>query len=132
MEVEHHQINMNNMQQQEINAANIKAQMRKGMLEYCVLLMLSRRRCYPSDIISLLQKASMIVVEGTLYTLLNRMKREGKLKYEWEESPKGPPRKYYSITEFGQSVLRLMTEAWQETSNTVTQLQNENTNEKDL
>lgn len=68
----------------------------------------------------------MIVVEGTLYTLLNRMKREGKLKYEWEESPKGPPRKYYSITELGERVLQMMSEAWQEMNNTVTQLQNEN------
>ena len=76
-----------------INEANIRSQMRKGILEYCILLILSRERAYPSDIISRLSAANLIVVEGTLYTLLNRLRKEGKLNYEWEESPKGPPRK---------------------------------------
>lgn len=71
--------------------SNIRAQMRKGILEYCVLLLLSRQRAYPSDIINGLSEASLIVVEGTLYTLLNRLRKEGRLNYEWEESPKGPP-----------------------------------------
>lgn len=93
---------------------NIRSQMRKGILEYCVLLLLSSRRAYPSDIINGLSEASLIVVEGTLYTLLNRLRKEGKLGYEWEESPKGPPRKYYFITETGKATLADMSEAWDE------------------
>lgn len=102
-----------------INSANIKAQFRKGFLEYCLLLILSANRYYPSDIIAKLKEADMIVVEGTLYTLLNRLRKEGKLNYEWEESPKGPPRKYYFITEFGLEVLKVMHEAWMEMSNSI-------------
>ncbi len=88
--------------------------MRKGMLEYCILLLLSKERAYPSDIISRLRDVDMIIVEGTLYTLLNRLRKEGKLNYEWEESPKGPPRKYYFITEEGRENLEAMSEAWDE------------------
>ena len=93
--------------------------MRKGMLEYCVLLLLADRRAYPSDIIDALSQADMIVVEGTLYTLLNRLRKEGKLSYEWEESKQGPPRKYYSITTYGHEVLQTMSSAWDEICNTV-------------
>lgn len=93
---------------------NIRSQMRKGILEYCVLLLLSRKRAYPSDIINGLSEASLIVVEGTLYTLLNRLRKEGKLNYEWEESPKGPPRKYYFITPEGERTMNEMSEAWDE------------------
>ena len=94
--------------------SNIRSQMRKGILEYCVLLLLSRQRAYPSDIITGLSEASLIVVEGTLYTLLNRLRKEGKLEYQWEESPKGPPRKYYFITEAGREALAEMSEACDE------------------
>lgn len=94
--------------------SNIRSQMRKGILEYCILLILNTERAYPSDIISRLNKASLIVVEGTLYTLLNRLRREGKLNYEWEESPKGPPRKYYFITREGKKALKEMSDAWDE------------------
>lgn len=94
--------------------SNIRSQMRKGMLEYCVLLLLANERAYPSDIINRLSEASMIVVEGTLYTLLNRLRKEGKLNYEWEESPKGPPRKYYFITPLGKETLSEMSKAWDE------------------
>lgn len=93
---------------------NIKSQMRKGILEYCVLLLLSRGKAYPSDIIKSLSEASLIVVEGTLYTLLNRLRKEGKLNYEWQESTMGPPRKYYSITPFGINTLLEMSKAWDE------------------
>lgn len=96
----------------KIDENNIKSQMRKGMLEYCILLILAKGRAYPSDIIKSLKEADMIVVEGTLYTLLNRLKREGKLSYEWEESPKGPPRKYYFLTPYGEEVLKFTSEAW--------------------
>ncbi|MDE5875778.1 MAG: PadR family transcriptional regulator [Muribaculaceae bacterium] len=101
------------------NESNIRSQMRKGILEYCVLLFLSGKRAYPSDIINGLKDANLIVVEGTLYTLLNRMKREGKLNYEWEESPKGPPRKYYFITPEGMDTLSEMTAEWDEIAATV-------------
>ncbi len=94
--------------------SNIRSQMRKGILEYCVLLLLSRGRAYPSDIINGLNEADLIVVEGTLYTLLNRLRKEGKLGYEWEESPKGPPRKYYFITPTGNETLSEMADAWDE------------------
>ncbi len=94
--------------------SNIRSQMRKGILEYCVLLLLSQQRAYPSDIINGLSEASLIVVEGTLYTLLNRLRKEGKLGYEWEESPKGPPRKYYFLTETGRETLAEMSDAWDE------------------
>lgn len=110
----------------ETNLNNIKAQMRKGMLEYCVLLFLARKRAYPSDIIEALNSADMIVVEGTLYTLLNRMRKEDKLSYEWEESKKGPPRKYYFITPYGLEVLRAMSASWDEISNTVSHFRNSN------
>ena len=101
-------------EKKEKQDANIKSQMRKGILEYCILLFLNKKRAYPSDIITELNKASLIVVEGTLYTLLNRLKREGKLNYEWEESPKGPPRKYYFITPEGKMTLKEMSDAWEE------------------
>lgn len=104
--------------------SNIRSQMRKGILEYCVLLLLSRKRAYPSDIISGLSEASLIVVEGTLYTLLNRLRKEGKLNYEWEESPKGPPRKYYFITPEGEETMKEMSEAWDEIVANVTHFRN--------
>lgn len=93
---------------------NIKSQMRKGILEYCVLLLLSKQKAYPSDIIKSLSEASLIVVEGTLYTLLNRLRKEGKLSYEWQESTMGPPRKYYYITPLGEETLIEMSNAWDE------------------
>ncbi|MBD5264419.1 MAG: PadR family transcriptional regulator [Bacteroides sp.] len=104
--------------------SNIRSQMRKGILEYCVLLLLNRQRAYPSDIINGLSEANLIVVEGTLYTLLNRLRKEGKLSYEWEESPKGPPRKYYFITEIGKETLKEMSEAWDEIVENVNHFRN--------
>lgn len=103
---------------------NIVAQMRKGMLEYCVLLILERGPSYPPEIIESLSGAGMAVVEGTLYTLLNRLKREEKLTYRWQESPKGPPRKYYTLTPLGIDTLRVMSETWDSISNTVNSFRN--------
>ena len=105
---------------------NITTQMRKGMLEYCVLLILDRGRAYASDILRILQESEMIVVEGSLYTLLNRLKREGTLVYDWEESPKGPPRKYYSLTPEGRENLNMMSGAWDELASTVAKLREHN------
>ena len=98
----------------ELNIDNIKAQMRKGILEYCILSIISRNDAYASSIIAELKAAEMIVVEGTLYPLLTRQKNQGLLSYRWEESPQGPPRKYYSITQKGQECLEQLDIAWSE------------------
>ncbi len=97
-----------------MNADNIKAQMRKGILEYCILSILSRGDAYASQIIAELKQAEMIVVEGTLYPILTRLKNQGILSYRWEESPQGPPRKYYTITEKGQRLLAQLDTAWEQ------------------
>ncbi len=101
---------------------NVKSQMRKGMLEYCVLLLLSKKPAYSSDIIENLERANLIVVEGTLYPLLNRLKKEGVLDYEWQESVVGPPRKYYRLTEHGCQALALLDENWNALERTVAQI----------
>jgi PadR family transcriptional regulator, regulatory protein PadR len=93
---------------------NTKAQMRKGILEYCILSVLSRNSCYASDIIKELKEAEVIVVEGTLYPLLTRQKNAGLLSYRWEESQQGPPRKYYELTEEGRAYLTDLDNSWKE------------------
>ena len=97
-----------------MNVDNVKAQMRKGILEYCILSILSRNDAYASEIIAELKSAEMIVVEGTLYPLLTRQKNQGLLSYRWEESPQGPPRKYYTLTESGRDALGQLDESWNE------------------
>ncbi len=97
-----------------MDVSNIKAQMRKGILEYCILSILSRSDAYASEIIAELKGAEMIVVEGTLYPLLMRQKNQGLLAYRWEESPQGPPRKYYSLTPAGRTFLERIDVAWKE------------------
>lgn len=96
------------------NIDNVKVQMRKGILEYCILAILSREDSYAPRIISELKNADMIVVEGTLYPLLARQKNQGLLTYRWEESPQGPPRKYYMITDKGREVLAALDQAWEQ------------------
>jgi PadR family transcriptional regulator, regulatory protein PadR len=93
---------------------NNKAQMRKGILEYCILSVLSRNSCYASDIIKELKEAEVIVVEGTLYPLLTRQKNAGLLSYRWEESQQGPPRKYYELTDEGRKYLAELDKSWQD------------------
>ena len=93
--------------------------MRKGVLEYCILCILARTEAYASAIIEELKAANMIVVEGTLYPLLIREKNQGYLTYRWEESPQGPPRKYYVITEKGKALLQEMDAAWNEIVTTI-------------
>ena len=105
-----------------MNVDNVKSQMRKGMLEYCILLLLHRGASYASDIIQDLKEAKLIVVEGTLYPLLTRLKNDGLLSYEWVESTQGPPRKYYSLTEKGEDVLANLQTAWDELAETVNHL----------
>ena len=80
-----------------MNVDNVKSQMRKGMLEYCIMLLLHKEPAYASDIIQKLKEARLIVVEGTLYPLLTRLKNDDLLGYEWIESTQGPPRKYYRL-----------------------------------
>ena len=102
-----------------MNTDNTKSQMRKGMLEYCIMLLLHQQSCYANDIIQRLQKAEMIVMEGTLYPLLSRLKNDGLLRYEWRESTQGPPRKYYTLTADGQEALSQLDASWEEISRTV-------------
>lgn len=91
---------------------NAKVQMRKGILEYCILAILSRGDSYAPKIIAELKDSEMIVVEGTLYPILTRQKNAGLLTYRWEESPQGPPRKYYSLTDKGRDALLALDAAW--------------------
>ncbi|MCC6599877.1 MAG: PadR family transcriptional regulator [Crocinitomicaceae bacterium] len=100
---------------------NAKAQMRKGVLEFCILSVLQRGEAYPSDIISELKKAKLIIVEGTLYPLLTRLKNDGLLSYRWEESAQGPPRKYYCLTDRGKIFLGELKKTWQELAHAVNQ-----------
>ena len=93
---------------------NTKAQMRKGVLEYCILSILNNGEAYPSEIIDQLKSAKLIVVEGTLYPLLTRLKNAEILTYRWEESTSGPPRKYYELTTKGQEFLNKKKITWDE------------------
>lgn len=97
-----------------MNLENTKAQMRKGILEYCILSALSKKDAYASDIIERLKNAKLIVVEGTLYPLLTRLKNDGLLTYRWEESASGPPRKYYKLTVQGELFLTELNKTWEE------------------
>ena len=105
-----------------MNADNIKSQMRKGYLEYCILLILSKRSSYASDIISTLKDAKMIVVEGTLYPLLTRLKNAELLDYRWEESIQGPPRKYYEMTSKGSAFLEELERVWENINQVIREL----------
>lgn len=102
---------------------NTKAQMRKGVLEFCILGILQRGEAYPSDILATLKEAKLIVVEGTLYPLLTRLKNDGLLNYRWEESQQGPPRKYYNITPEGIQFQTELKKTWDELSFAVNQSQ---------
>ncbi len=97
-----------------MNAENAKAQMRKGILEYCILTIIAEGDAYASDILNKLKAARLIVVEGTIYPLLTRQKNAGLLSYRWEESTQGPPRKYYSLTETGKEFLNELDTSWYE------------------
>ena len=110
------------------NLENTQAQMRKGVLEFCILSILSHTEVYPSDIIAKMKDAKLIVVEGTLYPLLTRLKNAGLLTYRWEESKSGPPRKYYSLTPLGEKFLDELRQTWSELVEAVDQTTNKNTN----
>lgn len=97
-----------------MNIENQKAQMRKGVLELCILSIIAERDAYASDIIEKLKEAKLIIVEGTLYPLLTRLKNDGLTTYRWEESKSGPPRKYFQITDIGKTVLNELKGGWNE------------------
>ena len=105
-----------------MKADNVKSQMRKGVLEYCILLILQKEPAYATDIIQKLQEAKLIVVEGTLYPLLTRLKNDDLLKYEWIESTQGPPRKYYALTDKGTLFLSELEMAWTDINATIKHL----------
>ncbi len=102
--------------EQNKNIENSRAQMRKGTLEYAILLIIARGHVYAGDILEELKKADLLVVEGTLYPLLSRLKREELLEYSWKESPSGPPRKYYSLTNAGKQMMGSLTHTWKSLS----------------
>lgn len=108
-----------------MNIDNAKSQMRKGMLEYCVMLLLRKEACYTSDIITRLKEAELIVVEGTLYPLLTRLKKDGLLSYEWRESTQGPPRKYYLLTDEGEEFLQQLDDVWNDLTNSISHIKSQ-------
>lgn len=108
---------------------NTKVQMRKGILEYCILSIISRGEVYASDILETLKSARLIVVEGTLYPLLTRLKNSGLLSYEWKESTSGPPRKYYVLTDEGRAFLEELDQTWSDLAYAVSITTNKTDNE---
>jgi PadR family transcriptional regulator, regulatory protein PadR len=102
-----------------MNIENAQVQMRKGILEFCILHIISRGEVYASDMLDELTSARIMVVEGTLYPLLTRLKNAGLLDYKWVESSSGPPRKYYVLTDNGKQFLDAMQETWLDLSDSV-------------
>ena len=102
-----------------MNIENTKAQMRKGVLEFCILSVLADGEHYPTEIIEKMKEAKLLIVEGTLYPLLTRLKNDGLLAYRWEESTSGPPRKYFTLTDEGKTSLKELIESWTELTNSV-------------
>ena len=98
----------------EMNIENTQVQMRKGILEFCILHIISRGEVYASDMLQELTSAKIMVVEGTLYPLLTRLRKAGLVDYKWVESNSGPPRKYYTLTEDGQNFLKGLQGTWDE------------------
>jgi PadR family transcriptional regulator PadR len=105
-----------------MNVENTQAQMRKGVLEYCILGILHQGEAYPSEILDKLRNAQLLVVEGTVYPLLTRLKNLEVLTYRWEESTSGPPRKYYKMTQKGQDFYLELARTWQELHQAVEQI----------
>ena len=106
---------------------NTKAQMRKGVLEFCILSILKDGEAYTSDILESLKEGKLLVVEGTVYPLLTRLKNAGLLSYRWEESTSGPPRKYYGLTETGKLFLKELNTPWSELQEAVNRVTSEKT-----
>ena len=101
---------------------NLRSQMKKGLLEYCILLILQYEPMYATEILECLKVAQLVVVEGTLYPLLSRLKNVGVLDYYWQESPAGPPRKYFKITPEGELLLQELEKEWGAMQSTIQSL----------
>ncbi len=116
--------NYKNMEQIDFQKItdNAESQMRKGTLEFAILLVISREKTYATEIINNLKEARLVVVEGTIYPLLSRLKNSGLLNYEWEESKSGPPRKYYSLTPLGNKFLSAYEEEWNKLAEAINKL----------
>jgi PadR family transcriptional regulator PadR len=110
-----------------MNLENTQIQMRKGILEYCILHIIARGETYASDMLDELTLAKMIVVEGTLYPLLTRLKNAGLLEYKWVESKSGPPRKYYKLTTEGEKFLQGLSETWDDLVHSTQMITSKNT-----
>ncbi|AHM63094.1 transcriptional regulator, PadR-like family protein [Flammeovirgaceae bacterium 311] len=109
-----------------MNIENAQIQMRKGILEFCILHIISRGEVYATNMLEELTAARMMVVEGTLYPILTRLKNAGLVEYKWVESPSGPPRKYYSLTATGIASLEKLRDTWQELATSTNQIINHN------
>ena len=109
-----------------MNIENTQSQMRRGILEFCILSVIRRGEAYPSDIVEEMKAAKMLVLEGTLYPLLTRLKNAGMLTYRWVESNSGPPRKYFSLTEQGVAFYKELEDTWNELAFAVNSLKNKN------
>jgi PadR family transcriptional regulator PadR len=103
----------------DIQTESALVSMRKGMIEFCTMLIINKGKVYTSDILKQLKSADLLVVEGTLYPLLSRLKSEALVDYAWEESKSGPPRKYYTLTKAGEESLSQSKEAWKELTNSI-------------
>ncbi len=105
-----------------MDVENAQSQMRKGILEYCILSVIGRGEVYPTDIIDELREANLRILEGTLYPLLTRLKNAGMVSYRWVESNSGPPRKYFSLTEDGVQFRNALSQTWDELARAVNRL----------
>jgi PadR family transcriptional regulator PadR len=112
-----------------MNIENTQSQMRKGILEFCILSIIRRGEAYPSDIVEEMKVAKLQILEGTLYPLLTRLKNAEMLTYRWVESNSGPPRKYFLLTEKGESFYKELEQTWNDLSNGVNVLASKKSNE---
>src|SRR5215469_7914896 len=108
----------------KINIDNTQSQMRRGILEFCILSVIRRGEAYPSDIVEEMRESKLQVLEGTLYPLLTRLKNAGMLTYRWVESSSGPPREYFSLTEKGVAFYKELEDTWNELAFAVNALKN--------
>ena len=109
-----------------MNIENTQSQMRKGILEFCILSIIRRGEAYPSDIVEEMKSANLNILEGTLYPLLTRLKNASMLNYRWVESNSGPPRKYFMLTDKGEAFYKELEATWNELANAVNSLANKN------
>jgi PadR family transcriptional regulator, regulatory protein PadR len=109
-----------------MNLDNTQSQMKKGILEYCILSIIKKGEAYPSDIVEEMKSANMQILEGTLYPLLTRLKNAEMLSYRWVESSGGPPRKYFSLTPTGEAFYQDLERTWKELSEAVNKVTNQN------